>query len=112
MNTCTQYFHDLLDLIEHGMIVTLSQDQARYSSSRVLRQIETMHNKVMDPNDRYCRESRPEKRNLTKCIPVKANLNVTAKNAIAAIRPQLTVYGGKETRKPKTREQLSPLKLS
>jgi hypothetical protein len=109
MSTCTQYFHDLLDLIERDMVVTLSQDQVRCTSSQVFQKVKAMHDRVMEPSDGYCRDTKPEKRFPKICIPVQANLNATAKGEIARRRPNLAVYGGKKTRKSKTREQLSSL---
>ena len=109
MNTCTRYFHDLLDLIEDHMLVTLSQNQSRGSSSEILQRIRTLHGKVMDPLNIYCRQPCPQQRPPRFETPVQANLNSHAKGEIRTRRIKLSVYDGKETVRPRTREQLAAL---
>ncbi|KAH6625483.1 kinase-like domain-containing protein [Boeremia exigua] len=106
-STCTAYFSDVLELIQKGMLVMLSEEHTRYSSMRILRRIEDMHKRVMDPLDGYCRIPSPQQRKPEYCVPVEANLNFMAKREIRRTNPRLNVYGGIETKKSKTMEQLS-----
>ncbi|CAO2653795.1 Nn.00g032060.m01.CDS01 [Neocucurbitaria sp. VM-36] len=103
--TCTNYFHDLLDLIETKMVITLSQGQNRISSPRLLTTLEQMHKRVIDPMDGYGRQSNPRKQSIREPEPVDANLNIMAKKMVFDRKPALSTHKG-WTQKPKSKQEL------
>ncbi|KAF2465702.1 kinase-like protein, partial [Lindgomyces ingoldianus] len=58
---CTQYFHNLLDIIEREMIVILSSESLRSDSTVLLRKFNFMHSNTTDDPD-YCQTPCPESR--------------------------------------------------
>ncbi|KAF1850799.1 kinase-like protein [Cucurbitaria berberidis CBS 394.84] len=103
--TCTEYFHELLDLIETQMIIALSQDRNRIKSPSLLETLERMHRRVMDGTDGYCRKACPKKHVKREPEPVDAILNIMANKMVRERKPALSTHKG-ETQKPKSRQEL------
>lgn len=102
---CTQYFHDLLDLVETKMIVTLSRDQNRIRSLSLLETLATMHQRVMDSADAYCRQPCPRKEQVREPEPVDATLNHMAKATVRNQNPSLSTHKG-WTQTSKSKQEL------
>lgn len=106
---CTQYFHDLLDIIEDRMLIVLTPTQNRIECSELVKMIWPMHAKVMDNNSIYSGKPCPEKRDLKPNVAFRAQLNDTAKGNIKTHKPEgLSVHRG-EVRASKSPDQLRAL---
>ncbi|KAJ4377522.1 hypothetical protein N0V83_000347 [Neocucurbitaria cava] len=73
---CTQYLHDLLDIIGNDMVVVLSPGRARLSSRQLTAKFRGLHQKVIS-SESYCQNPCPEDRVVKSQEPVKASLNKT-----------------------------------
>lgn len=103
--TCTEYFHDLLDLIEMDMIITLSHGRNRIKSKDLLATLEQMHKRVMDPADGYGRQPSPRSQEVKEPEPVDATLNFMAKKMVHDRQPALSTHKG-WTQRAKSKQEL------
>ncbi|ORY00551.1 kinase-like domain-containing protein [Clohesyomyces aquaticus] len=108
-SACTQYFHDLLDLIEDRMLLVLTPTQNRIDCSDVLKKIEVMHSQVLQGSSPYSQISCPQKRKLKADVAFRTKLNKTALGEINRDQGRnLGVHRG-EVRQSKDPNQLSAL---
>lgn len=87
---CTPWVHDLLDLIEQDMLVILSSDQQRKSSSELVKRLQEMDQKMSSTT--Y--SSKPKIRLTTGTRPsgVLAELNETSQRHVMQAQPRLDTY--------------------
>lgn len=93
-STCTQYFHELLDLIEQRMIIAPASGTGRIRSTELLEKLETMYRKVSDESNGYCRIRCPQKRDTKIPERMNAQLHNEARHTIATQKPRLSTYRG------------------
>lgn len=102
---CTEYFHDLLDIIHDDMIVVLSKDKDRIRSEALLRKIKVLHSKVTD--FQYGSELRPRVNRYDEPIAVKTELKENAaKRFNHWVRYVHTYEGDGDLREAKTQIQM------
>jgi hypothetical protein len=78
---CTDYIHNLLDIIEKDMLVVLSTDQGRERSPVLLNKLTSMHqNCINDAN--YCSEKTPRRRLFRAPTGTIARLGSEAKGMV------------------------------
>ncbi|KAF2687631.1 kinase-like protein [Lentithecium fluviatile CBS 122367] len=107
--SCTQYFHDLLDLIENKMLLVLTPAQERIECSALVEKIRTMHGEVMQANSTYSQAPCPQKRTLKTDVAFIAQLNKTATGNIERRGGEgLEVHRG-EVRQSKDPDELRAL---
>lgn len=60
---CTEYFHELLDLIEQKMLITLAAEpkRVRIDSTILLKKIDSMHKQVMGHDSKYALYPQPRR---------------------------------------------------
>lgn len=78
---CTRYFHDLLDLIEDEMIVTISANKKRIRSDALFQKVSEFAGRG-DSDRAYYDEPQPDSREAKYEDPVDAILNQKAVNRI------------------------------
>jgi hypothetical protein len=107
-DACTQYFHELLVVVEEKMLIVLTPSQDRIQCSDLVKELRTMHTKVM--NDAiYSRKPCPEKRAVKSEVAFEALLNDTAKGNIKRHKAaNLSTHRG-EVRASKSPDQLRAL---
>jgi hypothetical protein len=95
---CTEFFHDLLDVIEDHMIVVLSPGRERIRSEPLLARLSEMYKRVADPTDSYCQYPRPKAREVKELPAVDAQLNKVTVGQVKKRKPALQTY--KENTEP------------
>ena len=75
--SCTNYLHDLLDLIEQDMLIVLCQEKSRITSRDLLDKIRNIHSRV-EQDRSYCLQRLPKLRTLDYGRPVNADLEEVA----------------------------------
>ena len=104
---CTQYLHDLLDLVQEQMLILESDDPSfsvkRIKSNKLCREIEKF-SKECGTDREYCFRGCPLKTTHKRMEPVRAPLNATALAAIneSGMNARVPEYSGK-TRSANTR---------
>ncbi|KAF2274429.1 kinase-like protein [Westerdykella ornata] len=104
--SCTQYFHELLDIIEQEMIIVLTPDKERIRSGALLQRIEEMHSRVSNAEKGYCQTPCPQFRELTQDVAFEAELNNTAKGNV-----QIHKGAGLKVHRGEVRKSMGPDEL-
>ncbi len=88
---CTNFIHDILDIVETKMIVVLSKSRTRASSDKLRAEFENLHSLCMDDsNTDYCLKGAPRPLPPSRAATaVEANLTEIAKLTIAELQPDL-----------------------
>ncbi|KAJ4388599.1 hypothetical protein N0V93_006057 [Gnomoniopsis smithogilvyi] len=91
---CTDWIHDLLDLVEKHMLLVVSPEHQRKSASYLAAELREMDRKMSDME--YCLSRKPEDRlaRWTEPPGVLSELNETARRSVAQVRPELNTYRG------------------
>ncbi|CAI6287422.1 unnamed protein product [Periconia digitata] len=103
---CTEFFHDLLDLIESKMVIPPIAGMERIRSDELLRKLEAMRDKVDDITNSYCQYPCPKSREPTIPQKIDAKLNGEAMRIISSRNPRLSTYQGATVRS-KTPQELA-----
>ncbi|KAH7163589.1 kinase-like domain-containing protein [Dactylonectria estremocensis] len=92
---CTQFIHDLLEMIHDEMVIVLSPSQQRGKSDTLLRKITTMNKKAMDDQKtEYLVAPCPKEWQTISLPPVEVKLNPKAQEMISRLMPPLSSYSG------------------
>jgi hypothetical protein len=91
---CTQFFHDLLDLIENEMITVVSVEIKRIRSHELHDRLHAMYSRINGQPDSYCSTPCPYLRKSKPRVAVEANLHVYASQEIELVRNKLDVFQG------------------
>ncbi|KAH8725464.1 kinase-like domain-containing protein [Phaeosphaeriaceae sp. PMI808] len=105
---CTEFFHDLLDLIEDKMIIPISATQERIKSTALHRRLEEMFRQAKLVTDSYCQYPCPKTLPAKHYEPVNATLNEHALMLIEKRRPKLGRHRGR-TQKSISSRQLAAM---
>jgi serine/threonine protein kinase len=92
---CTQFIHELLDLIENKMIIVITPGHERIRSGDLLVKLSEMCDKVSDPESSYGSKPCPKKQPLKECLPVDALLISRTKDLVKDNSLQVDTYQGK-----------------
>jgi hypothetical protein len=74
---CTDYIHELLEIIEKDMMIVLSVDRERKRSPELLKKLDHMNQKCKDDVD-YCMKKTPTRRTFQAPIGTEARLSENA----------------------------------
>jgi len=102
---CTDYFHNLLDLIEDDMIVLLALGVNRISSKKLKSRIEELHEHVKNSKT-FATTPTPVPRVTKRCDPVDAEFRSKKNEAIEKVT--LKIYKG-DSRRSKSKEELEAM---
>ncbi|KAF1948781.1 kinase-like protein [Byssothecium circinans] len=87
---CTEYFHDLLDIIHDSMIVVLSKTTERIRSKELHANIQILNGRMTNPA--YGVVPKPRKRKYSAPIAVKTELNDFGKSRFEKFHAKLEPY--------------------
>jgi serine/threonine protein kinase len=109
---CTQFVHELLDLIEDQMITVVSAVRERIKTDDLHQRLKDMYRQVTDDSSPYCQIPFPEPRRPKVIRAVDATLHDDALALIKEKEPKLGVHDSSQygkTQASKTPKQLADL---
>ncbi|CAN9308974.1 unnamed protein product [Alternaria alternata] len=105
---CTQFIHDLLDLIEERMLVVIAPDCERIGSVELYTELDKMYRRVCDRTDEYCQKACQKKFPTKERVLVDALLSDQVLGVVRRTNPPLKPVTG-ETLRSKTPGELGDL---
>ncbi|KAF2134963.1 kinase-like protein [Dothidotthia symphoricarpi CBS 119687] len=103
---CSEYFHDLLYLIEEEMVVTLSVNKDRITAVDLFKRMERMHSKVTDYGSDYAKLHRRKSRPAVLYDPVDAVFKSRVRKGLQ--NTNLVIHKG-TSQKAKSTQELEEL---
>ena len=101
---CTQFVHDVLDIVEEKMLVVLSESKSRVSSAELHDEFDKIHKRCLDESqgESYCltEVATPIQVVGRQATGVVANLNLNAIRLIERNEPRLSTYEGTAPHRP------------
>lgn len=94
-STCSQFIHDVLNIIEKNMLVVLSQSRTRSSSKDLRKEFQTIYEQCLD-DEEYCLKGVPQPRLFRAATAVEVPLNKTARTTIEDYGIVLPPHGTNE----------------
>jgi hypothetical protein len=93
---CTQFIHDVLEIVEDKMVIVLAQDQRRATSNELKRVFQRINNNcTSEKSFGYCLRGIPKHLTVQPTTPVKVTLNDNAQNLVKHNGSLLELHEGR-----------------